>query len=745
MAFEQWQIDLCKQKFQSYKDNPPYRKLVFTLENGTVKEIESPYALRVKKSNAFNQIGRATVEILSIDKKYNYKLDPEWKGVLNKKHQKITIIEGHGMWRQVSFKGYITQWGMEADGESEIIVKLECVNTLLDINKSMLKGLDYDGTKTMDQIAKDILDQAQYDIGAVEGLDISNPNYESPFDFNVEPYTPPSGDYANPELDVFKEVWEPVARVTGEYNTSNFVIARNGIALQATNIDSNTTTVRAFDLERFLDVSEEYGLENLRHYYGRILNAPAKIYANQRENKAIVIGEYSSSRPPSGITYHYDNLTMTMIDLDSKEWKSIENIGDTPRIRGGIDDAVFYDNEIYLVGNVSIYKAIIDFDNGTAEWEILADIGLSSDEENDNHNRLSYGLFLKGAEVVVTAYAAKGGNPSHEYIYFTKYFDFMTGEELREYEETGLYGITGYNGYAIRITADYYQVADLDFMDIYQTYTYNFPDNSPYTYGKAYAIYNNHIYMFPNNTSSNPNNDYNFSIFKTKIKFSNSGDYLDEFDSVYSQYLDDYQSNYQPSPSEGYFQQAEAEIPSFNYPNETSALSGLQDVVNDMGAALYAPSYEDTIMVVYPEVKKTPDYIFESDVDVVSLKHTKSTEIYDKVVVYYGSGSNAGMVEMFRTEEIYPGQGGSVYSITKPNLTRTEAENFAKRIIANGLAEELEVAVRAVPNLTIGMTVLVRDNRMVGDYQGVIMQEETDNGLDSGNYAKYKVLKFYEG
>lgn len=749
MPLTQQQIDMLKGKYMSYKDNAPYMRLVFDLKTGGQKAIETPYLTKVTKSNAFNQVGRATIEISSINGKYNYLLDEEWKGVINQKHQKITIIEGYGTWREISFIGYIVGWDMEADGESEVTIKIECVNRLLDINKSIYKGMGLDGSLSLDELREQVISQTNYDLEA-QNAGAGLPS--NPIQFTTEPYAAPTGDYATTEKDPLLDSWTPVFRLTkpvlpegmtmGDFK---FEFTRQGLLLynyrtvQGSGDNAiNRRHVKAYEL-----VNEQPRLK-----YNWMVTQVGDYHAfktNQRQNTAVMLGTTGSYYSNIWITYSVMDKIVVM-DFEKGEHKEISVGGDIGRPRGRIKGVVFYDNELYISVGGRVFKTVVDFENGVAtNWqEVISIYGINGD--NDWDERMQESIVMKGSELMMSLYAPGGGQYSNHSMSETRYYDYMTGELLET--KAGKYNVGShsfYNGYLTTVNNnEAYRVSSLDFSEEYQTDLYRIPSDSPYSFSKDYALHNNELYMFPANFATSSTVDYDFVVFKTKLRFANGGPNLDELNQDYADYLADIPQQSMPTvkPSELLFKEAELQVPQMTVPSNTPALPLLQDIAKDSGQNLYAISQTGQTLLEYPTAKPTPDYTFDTSVDVLSIKHTKSSEIYDQVIVYFGRGNTASMVQMFRTEQLYPGQGGSIYKILKPNFTKTEAENFAKRIIENGLSEELEVSTRTVPNLTIGDTVLVNDRRMIGSYKGVIMQEETDNSLDSGYYAKYKVLRF---
>lgn len=737
MAFTQDQINLLKNRFKSYKDNAPYMRLVFDLKTGGQKAIETPYITKITKSNAFNQVGRATIEISAIGGKYNYLLDPEWKGVINQKHQKITIVEGYGTWREISFIGYITGWDMEADGDSEVTIKIECVNRLLDINNSIYKGMGLDGSLSSDEIRDQMLNQAQYDIEAKQATD----PYSMPsFDFSTDPYEAPTGFGSSTENAQILESWSPFTRLVRNPDLYSFKyeFTRQGLLLHSFMRSSNGQRgLTVYDIvnKKMVDFPQM----NIDDY--------GKLVTNQRKNTAVLVGLREVVYVGGTYVTRTKLDSLVMMDFDKKEWKHISVSGPVLRPTGDIKGIAFYDNELYVSAGGSLLKTVIDFENGTAtQWEVLASL-YSPNDYNDLGSRAQGNVVVKGTEIVVSVYAKEGGgsNPGHTAISETRYYDYLTGELLETKTNKSVYGVHAfYNGYWVQVDSnEKYRILSLDFTEEYTTNLYKIPSDSPYSFSKDYALFNNELYMFPANFATSSVVDYDFVVFKTKLKFSNDGLQMTEINPAYLEFLNQATpSSGGNSPSQQLFNEAELQLPQMSYPTNSPTLPLLQDIATDSGQNLYAISQTGQTLMEYPAAKAVPDYTFDTSIDVLSLKHTKSSEIYDQVIVYFGKGNSASMVQIFRTEQIYPGQGGSVYKIMKPNMNKTQAENFAKRVIENGLSEELEVSARTVPNLTIGMTVLVNDTRMVGTYKGVVMQEETDNALDSGYYAKYKVLRF---
>lgn len=285
---------------------------------------------------------------------------------------------------------------------------------------------------------------------------------------------------------------------------------------------------------------------------------------------------------------------------------------------------------------------------------------------------------------------------------------------------------------------------------------------------KHTCYYKGYIYRIPNATEDTVINSFKTArqkasfneVIRTRVKFKNDGVdqngiptsyYVDQStNSAYRDYINsDYSSNI---PSYDF------EVPKYeNFMNEAYDMSNyvtpalpstgttnadlLKDLADSTGMKFY--SVGNIVIFETPEVKSLEDFVLDMKYSAEPIEHVKSANIYSSVKIYYGRGASSGVVEIFRDQNVIAGESATTYEQIRPTMNKAQAETYARRILKNGIKEEILISFPYVPNLKVGHTVKVVSQKLLGgSYKGICTAMSLSISPESGAYCHYTLTDY---
>lgn len=674
--FTQEQLDIVKSRIRTPDLNPPYMRVEIQLDDGSWIKIQPPFLQSVSKNNGFGKIGRAVFTIKSDGVRYNY-LKGIWQGILNKRGRNVKVYEGWGNFIVLTFSGKIAKWDMGASGEEDILINITCLNQLEELKQKKTVGREYIDSR-LDEVMGDLARDASIETNT-----------------SIAPYT-------TEEPDPALEPWYTGNSITDTYRaTSDFTYLnkyRYILTLQENRI-------KVYNLDRNRMEEEFYGFQDFQTHPWEDGNSNDKAYCwavNKFDGKAFTVGRtYSRWEWLSGIAQYgwrdYHVTKVTMWDFDKRVVRNFSQVGavwQKPR------NAVYgYDGNLYvLFENKTIYRGIVDYDKHEVTWELLATVP----EIQYINGSLKADIFQITNGTISIFYLKQDGG------YVLKSLDLQYLEFDEPVESTNYnpqeYDRSFYNGFIITLQG--YQSDGLHYTvfnpmtgETKHTVIQRVPNEGQYSYSKNIILDNRFFYAIPVSTTSDYISDKKtYTVFYHRVNFNGS---------------DGEQQTYKVS-------------------NERPVLSALTDATADAGMELYADNETGEIKIEYPTVKEIPDYSFLSSLDVTALSHKAAEDAIDRVIIYFGIGSNSGVIDL--------GTGNNIYKRIAHNLNHQQAYTLATRLLSKNGQSIAEIAGRSIPNLSVGKTVDLNDGRMIGYFKGVIIEEDTVNTLQDGFVSKWKVL-----